>query len=85
MKVFRSSLYQLYKRERAQSVQLQQIKDYMAAEHKTQVFSEDEIMAAIDKMMDDNQVMLSDNIVFMVWYSTGLNFVYILKLVNRIS
>lgn len=66
LKVFRSSLYQLYKKERAQSVQLDQIKTYVAAEHKDAPFSEDEIMAAIDKMMDANQVMLSDNIVFLV-------------------
>ena len=66
LKVFRSSLYQLYKRERAQSVQLQQIKDFMEAELASHTFSDDEIMAAIDKMMDENQVMLSDNIVFMV-------------------
>ncbi|CAG5124843.1 unnamed protein product [Candidula unifasciata] len=66
LKTFRSSLYQLYKKERAQSVQLAQIKEHMAAEHKEQPFSEDEIMAAIDKMMDDNQVMLSDSIVFLV-------------------
>ncbi|GFO12882.1 DNA helicase [Plakobranchus ocellatus] len=66
LKVFRSSLYQLYKKERAQSVQLQQVKDYMAAQHTSQVFTEEEILAAIDKMMDENQVMLSDNIVFLV-------------------
>ncbi|XP_059158945.1 zygotic DNA replication licensing factor mcm3-like [Physella acuta] len=66
LKVFRSSLYQLYKKERAQSVQLDQIKAHMSAEHKDTPFSEDEIMSAIDKMMDENQVMLSDNIVFLV-------------------
>lgn len=66
LKVFRSSLYQLYKKERAQSVQVDQIKAHMATTHKDAPFNDDEIMSAIDKMMDDNQVMLSDNIVFLV-------------------
>ncbi|KAH9494473.1 Zygotic DNA replication licensing factor mcm3 [Bulinus truncatus] len=66
LKVFRSSLNQLFKKSQAQSVSLDSVKEHMASQHKDTPFTENEIMGAIDKMMDENQVMLSDNIVFLI-------------------
>jgi len=66
LKVFRTSLNQLYKKERAQSVELAKVKQHMTTSHADSPFSDAEVMAAIDKMMDENQVMLSDNILFLV-------------------
>lgn len=66
LKIFRTSLYQLFKKERAQSVNLDDVKKHMATTHADSPFSNDELMAAIDKMMDENQVMLSDQILFLV-------------------
>ncbi|XP_005107582.1 zygotic DNA replication licensing factor mcm3 [Aplysia californica] len=66
LKVFRTSLNQLFKKERAQSVALNSVRGHMASEHGDSPFSEEEMMAAIDRMQDENQVMLSDNILFLV-------------------
>ena len=66
MKSFRTSLFNLFQKERAQSVQLDNVMTHVNNEHKSQPFTSDEIRAAIGAMMDENQVMLSDNIVFLI-------------------
>ncbi|KAK7091922.1 zygotic DNA replication licensing factor mcm3-like [Littorina saxatilis] len=66
MKSFRASLYNLFQKERAQSVQLDQVTTHVNSEHKAEPFTEEEIMSAISAMMDENQVMLSDKIVFLI-------------------
>ncbi|KAK7487331.1 hypothetical protein BaRGS_00021420 [Batillaria attramentaria] len=66
LKSFRASLYNLFQKERAQSVQLDQINQHVNKEHASEPFSDEEVLAAISAMMDENQVMLSDNIVFLI-------------------
>jgi hypothetical protein len=66
LKLFKASLYNLFQKERAQSVQLDQVTGHVNTEHQSKPFTEDEIMSAISAMMDENQVMLSDKIVFLI-------------------
>ena len=66
MKSFRASLYNLFQKERAQSVQLDQVTKHVNSEHVAEPFTDDDIMSAISAMMDENQVMLSDKIVFLI-------------------
>ncbi|XP_076457176.1 zygotic DNA replication licensing factor mcm3-like [Babylonia areolata] len=66
LKEFRGALYQLFQKERAQSVTLDQVKTHLHAHLPHQPFTADETMAAISAMMDENQVMLSDQILFLI-------------------
>ncbi|XP_071097249.1 zygotic DNA replication licensing factor mcm3-like [Haliotis cracherodii] len=66
LKTFRSSLFNLFKAEHAQSVQLDKIRAFVNKEQAGSEFTQDEIMQAIDQMMDVNQIMLSDNVVFLI-------------------
>ncbi|KAI8776701.1 zygotic DNA replication licensing factor mcm3 [Biomphalaria glabrata] len=66
LKVFKSSLNQLFKKSQTQSINLDLVKEHMASQHKDTPYTESEILGAIDKMMDENQVMLSDNVVFLI-------------------
>ncbi|PVD32239.1 hypothetical protein C0Q70_07672 [Pomacea canaliculata] len=66
LNAFRTSLYKLFQAQRAQSVQLDQVVTHVNAEHPDEQFSKEEVTSAILAMMDENQVMLSDNIVFLI-------------------
>jgi len=66
LKIFRSALNDVFKAERAQSVTLDVVKKHMSSNKIEKPFTQEEIMAAVDKMQDENQVMLSDNILFLV-------------------
>lgn len=66
LKTFRASLFNLFESEHAQSVSMDKIKTHMSKEHAGDEFSEEDIFAAIDKMMDANQVMLADDVVFLI-------------------
>ena len=61
LKTFRAKLFELFKQEHAQTVPLDKVKGHMGSG-----FSEDEIFAAIDQMMDANQVMLADDAIFLI-------------------
>ena len=61
LKTFRAKLFELFKQEHAQTVPLDKVKSHMGSG-----FSEDEIFAAIDQMMDANQVMLADDAIFLI-------------------
>ncbi|KAK3087981.1 hypothetical protein FSP39_013043 [Pinctada imbricata] len=65
LKTFRTSLYNLFKAEHAQSVSLEKVKGHMKKQHGDD-FSEDDIFAALEKMMEANQVMLADDVVFLI-------------------
>ncbi|XP_076083173.1 zygotic DNA replication licensing factor mcm3-like [Mytilus galloprovincialis] len=65
LKIFRASLFNLFKSEHAQSVSLDKVRGQMEKEHAGE-FSEDDIFAAIEKMMESNQVMLADDVVFLI-------------------
>ncbi len=47
-------------------MEVDKVKEHMNKEHPTHKFDNDEIYAAIDKMMEDNQLMLADNVVFLI-------------------
>ncbi|KAK2188881.1 hypothetical protein NP493_117g07014 [Ridgeia piscesae] len=67
LKKFKTSLLNLFKSRHAQSLELDLVREQLKKEHQDEdVFSEDEMFAAIEKMMDDNQVMLSDQVVFLI-------------------
>lgn len=64
---FRSLLGKLFKDTHTQSQPVSVIIDYLAKEEQNEPFTQEEIDIAIQRMMDDNQVMLSDEIVFLIW------------------
>lgn len=61
LKTFRAKLFDLFKSEHAQSVHLDKVKGHMGTN-----FTDDEVFSAIQKMMDANQVMLADDVVFLI-------------------
>jgi hypothetical protein len=61
LKTFRAKLFDLFKSEHAQSVEIDKVKGHMGAD-----FTEDEVYGAIEKMMDANQLMLADDVVFLI-------------------
>ncbi|KAL5013643.1 hypothetical protein ScPMuIL_007913 [Solemya velum] len=65
MKSFRASLFNLFKSEHSQSVSLDKVKEQMNSDHSGE-FTDNDVMTAIDQMMDANQLMLADNIVFLI-------------------
>lgn len=65
LKMFRASLFNLFKSEHAQSVSLEKVRGQMEKDHAGE-FNEDDIFDAIEKMMDSNQVMLADDVVFLI-------------------
>ncbi|XP_064596970.1 zygotic DNA replication licensing factor mcm3-like [Liolophura sinensis] len=65
MKTFRASMFNLFKSEHAQSVSLEKVKGQVAKEASLDM-NDDEIYAALDTMMEANQIMVSDNIVFLI-------------------
>lgn len=68
LKKFKASLLNLFKSQHAQSLELDLVREQLKREHQDKdAFSENEMFAAIERMMDDNQVMLSDQVVFLIW------------------
>lgn len=65
MKTFRASMFNLFKSEHAQSVSLEKVKCQVAKEASLDM-NDDEVHAALDTMMEANQIMVSDNIVFLI-------------------
>ncbi|KAK9888550.1 hypothetical protein WA026_000795 [Henosepilachna vigintioctopunctata] len=63
--LFKTSLHRLFKENRTQSLPLSRIKESINSEQSAS-FSQGEILAAIERMTDDNQVMMSDGIVFLI-------------------
>lgn len=66
LKSFKSSLLKLFKQEHKQSLTMEQIRQQLDADHAGVEFSDAELWAAVDKMQDDNQIMVSDNWVFLI-------------------
>ena len=66
LKIFKGALFEVFKTERAQSVTLDKVREFVNNLHSDAPFGEDELKAAINKMMDDNQIMLADNVVFLI-------------------
>lgn len=67
MTKFRNLLGKLFKDTHTQSQPMSNIMDFLAQEEHVEPFTQEEIDVAVQRMMDDNQVMLSDEIVFLIW------------------
>jgi len=66
LKAFKSSLFFLFKEAHSQSIELDRIRTQVNLDNDGAEFDEAELMAAINKMQEDNQIMLSENIVFLI-------------------
>ena len=64
LKDFKSILFKLFHRERTQALPMADILSFIAKENSK--FAENEIKSALNTMQDDNQVMLSDETVFLI-------------------
>ncbi|XP_070533973.1 zygotic DNA replication licensing factor mcm3-like [Ptychodera flava] len=65
-KDFKSSLQKVFSAEHAQSLSMDHVRSEVNKEHKDAKFTEGEINAALQKMQDANQVMVSDKIIFLI-------------------
>lgn len=65
LKIFKTKVLQLFKASRGQSLALEKLKKYINENIDT-VFTDGEVHAAITRMTDDNQIMLADDIVFLI-------------------
>ncbi|KAM9798047.1 DNA replication licensing factor MCM3 [Neosynchiropus ocellatus] len=65
MKEFKSSLFAVFQSAHAQSVKMKMLMEGINKESKKR-FTEEEIRAALTRMQDDNQVMVADDIVFLI-------------------
>lgn len=66
LKEFRSVLLKLFKERHAQSVPMNELVDFMAEQKLKEPFTPEEINVALDKMADLNQVMVANEIVFLI-------------------
>jgi DNA replication licensing factor MCM3 len=66
LKLFKTSLFNLFKSEHKQSLTFDQVETQVNRDNVDDVFTRQELMSAIDQMQDDNQIMLSDNILFLI-------------------
>ncbi|CAN9507796.1 unnamed protein product [Ophioblennius macclurei] len=65
LKEFKSSLFAVFQSAHAQSVKMAALMDDVNKERQER-FSEAEVRAALARMQDDNQVMVADDIVFLI-------------------
>ncbi|XP_059054526.1 DNA replication licensing factor Mcm3 [Achroia grisella] len=63
---FKSALQQLFRDERVNMLPLERITTYMNEKYSHETFDSDEIQAALERMTVDNQVMMADDIVFLI-------------------
>ncbi|CAB3235245.1 unnamed protein product [Arctia plantaginis] len=63
---FKSALQELFRSERANSLPLAQITAHVNERYSHQTFDPAEIQAALHRMTSDNQVMMADDIVFLI-------------------
>ncbi|XP_055385003.1 DNA replication licensing factor Mcm3 [Condylostylus longicornis] len=65
LKLFKNIVAKLFRESRVDSLPLEKITKHINENVET-AFSKSEIEAAINKMTDDNQIMVADNIVFLI-------------------
>ncbi|VVC33328.1 MCM N-terminal domain,Nucleic acid-binding, OB-fold,DNA replication licensing factor Mcm3,Mini-chromosome [Cinara cedri] len=65
-KLFKSTLSTVFRKQRLQSLDFTRMLTMINEDHVTNPFTENEAYAAIYKMMDDNSIMFSDGIVFLI-------------------
>ncbi|XP_041466825.1 zygotic DNA replication licensing factor mcm3-like [Lytechinus variegatus] len=66
LKLFKSTVHKTFEATHAQSIPMTQISEALTTEHKEAPFSKAEIDSALSKMQDDNQIMVSEGIVFLI-------------------
>lgn len=64
MKDFKSMLFKLFHKERTQAIPVSDVTKYILEENKK--FGDNDVKSALSTMQDDNQVMLSDDTVFLI-------------------
>ncbi|XP_008396383.1 DNA replication licensing factor MCM3 [Poecilia reticulata] len=65
LKTFKSSLFAVFQSAHAQSVKMTKLMDEINKERESR-FTEHEVRAALARMQDDNQVMVADDIIFLI-------------------
>uniref|UniRef100_A0A671WRB6 DNA replication licensing factor MCM3 n=1 Tax=Sparus aurata TaxID=8175 RepID=A0A671WRB6_SPAAU len=65
LKEFKSSLFAVFQAAHAQSVKMKSLMDDINKEREKR-FSEPEVQSALRRMQDDNQVMVADDIIFLI-------------------
>ncbi|CAK9831716.1 DNA replication licensing factor Mcm3 [Anthophora retusa] len=65
LKIFRTLLHKLFQQQRAQSLPLSRVREYINSEQPEE-FTSGEITAAINKMSDANQIMAADDNIFLM-------------------
>ncbi|XP_059211646.1 DNA replication licensing factor MCM3 [Centropristis striata] len=65
LKEFKSSLFAVFQSAHAQSVKMKMLMEDINKERQT-LFTEPEVRAALTRMQDDNQVMVADDIIFLI-------------------
>ncbi|KAM4521970.1 DNA replication licensing factor MCM3 [Odontesthes bonariensis] len=65
LKEFKSSLFAVFQSAHAQSVKMTMLMDNINKERE-KCFTEPEVRAALARMQDDNQVMVADDIIFLI-------------------
>ncbi|KAM3602474.1 uncharacterized protein V6R79_004836 [Siganus canaliculatus] len=65
LKEFKSSLFAVFQAAHAQSVKMKTLMDDINKERQSR-FSEAEVRGALARMQDDNQVMVADDIIFLI-------------------
>ena len=63
---FKKSLTQLFRESRAQSLPATRLREYLGQQHSGQPFRAPEIRAAFDRMTEANQIMVADDIIFLI-------------------
>jgi len=66
LKSFKSSLFKLFKQEHKHSLTMDQVHQQVDTDHPGVEFSDTELSAALDQMQEDNQIMVSENVVFLI-------------------
>lgn len=56
----------MFQSEHAQSLELDRVTDYVNKKNADAPFSREEMLSAIEKMTDENQIMLSDDVIFLI-------------------
>lgn len=64
LKDFKSMLFKLFHKERTQAIPVNEIEKYIVGESNK--FGKNDVKSALNTMQDDNQVMLSDDTVFLI-------------------
>lgn len=65
LKEFKSSLFAVFQSAHAQSVKMKTLMDDVNKERENR-FTEPEVRTALTRMQDDNQVMVADDIIFLI-------------------